>query len=695
MDNPFISNSTQHTNYLQAANEPPFEFVVTNVDIKCKVLNFHSENHKINEDYCFTITVICDSTINHLLKPYHAATLTIWNNNAKHYIHGIITRYTCEEAYAMHALYYTFYLHSPMHPLKINSSPRVFVNKTLTMIINSVFQDNGLSNLHYKLLHLEHLPIIPLLLQYQENDFDFIVRQLKRLHLCFLFIQHENQAQLIIYDSTKLQDLHLPTRTLTYLEARGMHYKKNAFQEITAAWELGPSQLQFADHNTPESPDTYSLHSSLQGKSLDSSVLQRYGQTQSAITNSKMIFTAQQLALQAKQARVKITTNARGLMPGQVIELKEYYLADLNKEYIIVEITHAGNQSAGFAPFISSEDTPVDYEVNLQLIPKHLSFTEPYVNNPCAYGIYTAIIESIGGEYAYLDKVGSYHLRFPFDLESKPKGQASIPLRLAQSFVGHNFGQHLSIRHGTEVALYFQNGDFNLPIILGVLPNPETWSPVNASEPYLHRLRTYGDNTIQMSDLKDNERIDIMTHHAQNVFSLYAHRSKHQILIESTVGKINLSAHKSCFITVGADTINEVARNQEINIQDKRLLQVLDNSFFAHANSFCFSAQDNFYIKTKHNTRMKINKNFYWQAQNFLCCTIQAGATIKAHKKNIAIKAHKNLKMQAMGNSNVLLKSKDTKWVISSLGHVSIKIKTLKITAPFINLHLPQDSSQT
>jgi len=71
---------------------------------------------------------------------------------------------------------------------------------------------------------------------------------------------------------------------------------------------------------------------------------------------------------------------------------------------------------------------------------------------------------------------------------------------MAQPHVGENYGTHFPLKPGVEVVIAFIDGDPDRPIIVGAVPNPIMRSPVDASEPTVHRIRTGSGITIDMMD---------------------------------------------------------------------------------------------------------------------------------------------------------------------------------------------------
>lgn len=107
---------------------------------------------------------------------------------------------------------------------------------------------------------------------------------------------------------------------------------------------------------------------------------------------------------------------------------------------------------------------------------------------PIIPGFVTGVVQGVDGsdsdEYAAIDEEGRYTVQFHFDSAlGKLNAKASRPVRMAQPFTGNSEGMHFPLKPGVEVAIAFANGDPDRPIIIGALPNHTTRSVVTTTKP--------------------------------------------------------------------------------------------------------------------------------------------------------------------------------------------------------------------
>ena len=71
---------------------------------------------------------------------------------------------------------------------------------------------------------------------------------------------------------------------------------------------------------------------------------------------------------------------------------------------------------------------------------------------------------------------------------------------MTQASSGPDYGMHLPLHIGCEVALIHVDGDPDRPVILGAVPNADTMSPVTQTEATKSRIRTRSGILIEMED---------------------------------------------------------------------------------------------------------------------------------------------------------------------------------------------------
>ena len=116
--------------------------------------------------------------------------------------------------------------------------------------------------------------------------------------------------------------------------------------------------------------------------------------------------------------------------------------------------------------------------------------------------------------YSHIDKMGRYRVRFDFDKDSWSQGGESPWLRRARDYAGDNFGLHLPLIQGTEVAVMFDGGHPDKPFIAWSLHDSRHPDHVTLENYKRNILRTPAANELRLQDDRDRENIHLSTPYA-------------------------------------------------------------------------------------------------------------------------------------------------------------------------------------
>ena len=122
--------------------------------------------------------------------------------------------------------------------------------------------------------------------------------------------------------------------------------------------------------------------------------------------------------------------------------------------------------------------------------------------------------------YAYIDDMGRYRVRLPFDLDEWSPGGDSRPVRLAKPYAGPNYGQHFPLHEGTEVMLSFVQGNPDRPYISGVMHDSKNQEHVNNEWNTRNVIRTWANNKLRMEDKQGQEHIKLATDYQKSQLNL-------------------------------------------------------------------------------------------------------------------------------------------------------------------------------
>jgi type VI secretion system secreted protein VgrG len=123
---------------------------------------------------------------------------------------------------------------------------------------------------------------------------------------------------------------------------------------------------------------------------------------------------------------------------------------------------------------------------------------------PRIFGVTHGMVEGepgAQGQRPWIDNHGRYIVRVLFDTaQPGERVRDSLPIRMAQSHSGRDYGIHFPLRPGTEVLLIFIGGDPDRPVIIASAPNAVTPTPVVDTIATYHRIRTASGVLIEIDD---------------------------------------------------------------------------------------------------------------------------------------------------------------------------------------------------
>ena len=122
--------------------------------------------------------------------------------------------------------------------------------------------------------------------------------------------------------------------------------------------------------------------------------------------------------------------------------------------------------------------------------------------------------------YAYIDDMGRYRVKLPFDLDEWSPGGESRPVRLAKPYAGPEYGIHFPLHEGTEVMLSFVQGNPDRPYISGVMHDSAHTDHIPADWNTRNVIRTWANNKLRMEDMQGQEHIKLSTDYQKSQLNL-------------------------------------------------------------------------------------------------------------------------------------------------------------------------------
>lgn len=614
-----------------AANQTQFYLDVKGMpEGSFSVIAFDGLEHAISSDYCFNISVQTEQLPGPEMLIGKAATLRLIWDAQPVFVHGLLTQLT-HRGTGVDGEEYQIEISSPLSVLKRNRQNRVFLNKDVRQIVEEVLRDGGFEASAFEFKTNETYTAREFTVQYDESDLDFIARLLAYFGLFYVFEQSEEQAKLVIYDSVKDLPVLSGTGAILYQSQTGQVRSVETVFALRRSAKLLTGNVRLKDYNyrTPEA----GLETATKGSNAipGTGTDYRYGENVKSIEEGDQLARIRQQALDWQRETFVAETDCRGLVPGVTFTLSGYPDGSLDGDYLVIEVEHQGNQRSGIAH--GDDPGKYTYRNRALLIRAGIPYRTPVLAGPLVHGVFTARVESTGGNYAYLDEQGRYRVRMPFDLSETPEGEASHPVRLMQNYAGQEYGVHFPLHAGTEVAITCVNGDLDRPVMLGVLPNPDTLTPVTAANNSQNILRTWGGNELLMEDREGEERTELFTRERKNILTLDANAEGHQVRLATEEGEMEHYAAKTMLMESGDSQTVQSGNDHIVTVENAQRLMTKNKEVeIQAATDIRMKAGDNVQIQAE-------TENIEMTAAKDMIVDVNQNMSVEVRNQNLDILA--------------------------------------------------------
>ena len=395
------------------------------------------------------------------------------------------------------------------------------IDELVTKVINRSLGLQAGQDFEFKLTRTKpgsraERPVYPereYVVQYEENDLDFIDRWLQHEGIFYLFENDGTREKVLFGDSSGAYKP-VDTRGSTYpYRPKGSFHgagdergdKAEAEHVLSLAVQASrlPKQVRLNDYNWRDPGMKLQATKPVHEKGTGLQI--QYNDHYKTPEQGAALAEVRAQELQCTSMVFRGTSSCRGFRPGRTFELSEHFHDTWNQTYLLTSVFHEASQAVNLE---GSNVTAADYANHFEAIPATREFRPRRLTGwPSIHGVMNARIDGEGdGEVAELDDLGRYKVRFPFDeneADAAP-GKASRWVRMAQPYAGPMAGMHFTLLKGTEVVVTHVDGDPDRPIISGALPNPDNVAPTHSGNPTQNQLMTVTGNQFQMDDNKDS-----------------------------------------------------------------------------------------------------------------------------------------------------------------------------------------------
>ena len=616
--------------------------------------NQYALDHNADTSQNYSVTLICFNKNSLKLQELinkKAAVLLFDNLAITQYFHGIITKCTDHQ---IPQLADQIVIHSPLYPLTLNIQSKVYHNVSLTDLIDQILINSGWYNYQYQLLLENNYPMREYVVQYQESDFDFLQRKCAFYGVFFTFVQSAERATLVFCDNIQSLPQKIGNTQLSYYSESGQVRNNNSILNIEWQQRMLTDNIRLNDYNY-RTPDISLLLESTPTQASHTVITTdyRFQDHYKTIEEGQFLLTIRQQALDCRRKIWIAKTDCVNLQPGYLLQIDNHPITEMNGEFIVITITHHGDQSAAL-PMVSDikQFHQHAYHNVVELMPCYLTY-RPTAPEPIYQENCLANITGTPGIYASIDEYGRYLIRPKFDTSNAADDQTSHAVRLIQPLSGNHYGVHFPLHVGTEVLLTHINGDADRPIIMGVLSNMNSLSPVTSNNYTQNIIKTCGGNQLLLDDQPGHEHILLNTPNQQNSLLLDATPGQQQINIQSLQGDISLHAEAA----INSNTQNNhqqiIGNNHEITVQNHAQITTIEGDINLNAATDLILKANNDISATTENGDiiLQSGQNMMMNAQQDINLIVENGdLSIQTSNGDIVFQAGQDIILESTGS---------------------------------------------
>jgi len=579
-----------------------------------------SGKEAVSEPFIFDLTIAAnDKAINFSLVVGQPLTMAVAPGRI---VSGIVESIEQLESPTVQG-HYRLRLVPSLNRLKYRSTSRTFYGMTVLDVVKTLLNEAGVANIESRVAAAS--PPRELTVQYQESDFAFISRLLEEAGIHYHFETSSNGERMVFSDGNAGFPI-LPDGKLRFSATANP-----AIISFTRGQALHAGQVQAGDYNwkIPAADLTAGAQSPIFGD-LTERIFPAGVETKADAQAQANIRLAARIA-EAQQCRGESTYPQ--LQAGQRILITGHPRADFNQEYVITAVEH--------------QRTTKDYRNVFRCLPVQIAFRPlPITPQPVVSGVVSGIVVGPQGETKHVDQFGRVRIRFPWrhpshSIQTDPGDSGFV--RVAQIATGVGSAALWLPDIGDEVAIAFEHGDPNRPMVIGSLYNGRDMPPVQLpANKHLSVLRAQSS-----SGQKAEIIFDATAGHERLVLE-----SGGQMLTLGTSGltmagsSVILSAGTSLQLQAGADLVQQVGRNMVLESGKDMLLKTGQN--------FALTSQRNTQFTVGEHAVIVTGKSLTTQSGAMLKFIAADSGTIQVGQGLLDIRRDGNIEISG---SNVAIKS--------------------------------------
>ncbi|MFN3358531.1 MAG: type VI secretion system tip protein VgrG [Pseudomonas sp.] len=345
---------------------------------------------------------------------------------------------------------------------------RIFQQRSVPQIIAAVLEHQGILADAYA---FELGPVVypprTFCVQYAETDLHFIQRLCEEEGIHYHF-RHSEDAHVLVFGDDQTVFRRLPVQS--YSAVGGPQAQARVIQRFDVRLATRSRQTVVRDHDF-EHP---SLRLQDTAGPTATPPLEDYRYPAGFTAHARGVRLARR-GLERHQSdrhRALGRGDQPALRSGHFLELRDHPNPSCNDLWLLTSVRHEGYQPQVLEESVVEPGAFHGYRNRFTATPWYATY-RPLLKHPkpTINGSQTATVTGPAGEEVHCDAYGRVKVRFHWDRLDKTDDKSSCWVRVASGWAGDGFGATMIPRVGMEVLVTFLEGDPDLPLINGCLPN--------------------------------------------------------------------------------------------------------------------------------------------------------------------------------------------------------------------------------
>ncbi|QXQ19291.1 type VI secretion system Vgr family protein [Pseudomonas tolaasii] len=459
------------------ANQSAFNLTLDGQPSELKVFEFNG-TETISQPYSFDLELVSEQPDLDLESLLHRQVYLGFDDQG-HGVHGLVYQVAQGDS-GRRLTRYQISVVPQLAYLAHSSHQRIFQNKTVPQIVAQVLVGQGIQSDAFDFRLSGTYPVREYCVQFGETDLAFIQRLCAELGIHYHF-QHSPKGHLLVFgdDQTVFAQPGQPT---PYTPGSGMVADTPAIKRFAVQLQTRTTSVNLRDYDFRK--PSLELESAAAGEQLPKLEAQDYPGHFSDWPHGKYLA---QRGLERLRSEYRIACgegDEPALVSGRFLRLSGHSREDWNDLWLVTQVTHAGKQHQVLEEAVtevSGGNVRQGYSNTFVAAPWDVIFRPPLPTQPrpTISGYQNAVVTGPANSEIHCDEYGRVKVQMAWDRNGKHDDHSSCWLRVASGWAHDCYGSVLIPRVGMEVLVGFVNGDLDMPLVVGCLPNAATPVPLD------------------------------------------------------------------------------------------------------------------------------------------------------------------------------------------------------------------------